>query len=72
MAAQKPDSWRFLIRKGARSWGIKKRDGQQGVVYNRGGKERSMDRCTETKKQKRKRQRDTRGQNKEGIGERQT
>lgn len=51
MAAQKPDSWRFPIRRGARSWDIKKKIGQQGVVYNRGWKERYMDRCTETKKQ---------------------
>lgn len=51
MAAQKPDSWRFLIRRGARSWGIKKKTGQQGVVYNRGWKERYVDRCTETEKQ---------------------
>lgn len=28
VAAQKPDSWRFLIRRGARSWGIKKKNGQ--------------------------------------------
>lgn len=41
MAAQKPDSWRFLIRRGARSWDIKKKIGQQGVVYNR---ERYMER----------------------------
>ena len=52
MAAQKPDSWRFLIRRGARAGASRRRMGrQQGVVYNRGWKERYMDRCRETKKQ---------------------
>lgn len=35
MPDQKRAPWRLLIERGARSWGVKNRNGQRGIVYVR-------------------------------------
>lgn len=47
MPSQQPASWRFLVGRGARSWGVKKRYVQQGIVYNRGQKDKERYRVRE-------------------------